>query len=101
MHVVRYVHCNRYFQRVKINPNRNEARGALKNFVSTKQAAEMLGYSHRSGTIARLIGEGQLEAEHGPGNTILVYLDSVQRFAKHQLAPHITRVGRPRAKPER
>lgn len=70
-------------------------------FVSTAQAAEMLGYSKKSGTINRLIEEGLIEAERGPGHGLLVYVDSLERYLEHYLDAGHHRVGRPRANPEK
>jgi excisionase family DNA binding protein len=63
--------------------------------VSTAKAAEILGYSKSSGTIQRLINDGLIEAEHGPGHGLLVYLDSVHAYLEHHLR-HRHGPGRPR-----
>ena len=72
-------------------------RTAIRKFVSTRKAAEMLGYSTRSGSVNRLIEEGLIEAEQGPGHGLLVYVDSIEYYMKHHLSGPITRRGRPRA----
>lgn len=70
-------------------PKKNSAAGIGQKiqgtFVTTAQAAQMLGYSHRSGTVNRLIEEGLIEAEHGPGRGLLVYVDSVHAYREHHL----------------
>lgn len=76
------------------------ARTVIRKFVSTTQAAELLGYSKRSGSINRLIEEGLIEAEHGPGHGLLVYLDSLESYRQHHLKTGGRRRGRPRAKPD-
>lgn len=76
-------------------------RKVIRKFVSTRQAAEMLGYSKRSGTVNRLIEEGLIEAEHGPGHGLLVYVDSLEYYMQHHLSGPVSRRGRPRANPLR
>lgn len=76
------------------------ARTVIRKFVSTSQAAELLGYSRKSGSINRLIEEGLIEAEQGPGHGLLVYLDSLESYRQHHLKTGGRRRGRPRAKPD-
>lgn len=62
------------------NKKRQACRRVIREFISVRQAAEMLGYSAASGTVNRLIREGVIEAENGPAHGYMVYLDSVQKL---------------------
>lgn len=85
----------------RLNETKVLCRTAIRKFVSTRQAAEMLGYSQRSGSVNRLIEEGLIEAEQGPGHGLLVYVDSIEYYMKHHLSGPVSRRGRPRANPLR